>query len=413
MTNVSPARPLWLEQAEHKLQTLSGVARESVQQGLQRLRRRSDGSGPYHIDAYRGMLDDAGCSVSGRVLRRPLTGGPRENDDWWDNLLNSYRRFDSEHMAGVSLDVSFRGQTATTVSDAEGYYEVQIPLPKSPCHDLWETAEVSRSEGGPVFLQPILCVPDKAAFGLISDIDDTVLESNITGWQTAVQLAFLSNAQTRKPLEGVAKLYQAFQRGHDGAGPNPIFYVSASPWNLYDLLQDFFDLNGIPPGPIQLRDLDFSYASVKHNAGPHSKLAKIHGLIERYPAMRWVLVGDSSQIDAELYAGTVRKFPGRIIAVYIRDVDPASDSVHDKFVDARIQDIADSGVPMLRVTDSNAIADHARKLGLIDPEEIAVVAKDVQRDQDRPDVKHAVKEIVEAAADKAKGAAAPASAREH
>jgi phosphatidate phosphatase APP1 len=157
------------------------------------------------------------------------------------------------------------------------------------------------------------------ALRLISDIDDTVLQSNVSHWQAAIQTTFLRNARTRKPLEGVAKLYQAFQKGRDGSGPNPIFYVSASPWNVYDLLVDFMTLNDIPDGPIQLRDVDFDRASLLHNAGPRSKLGKIHDIIGRYPGLNWVLVGDSGQIDAELYAQTVEKFPGRILAVYIRD----------------------------------------------------------------------------------------------
>jgi phosphatidate phosphatase APP1 len=395
MDEAARKRPLWLEQTAHKLQTLSLAAGESFEAGLQRLRRASAGL-PYHIDTYRGMADGKGrCTLGGRVLERPPGGGPRSNDDWWDNLLNSYRRFDAEHLAGASVDVTFREHTVTATTDAEGYYEAEIPVDAAPCEQLWHMAEVRRSEGGPAFLQSVLCVPDKARFGLISDIDDTVMESNVSHWQTAIQTTFLRNARTRKPLEGVGALYQAFQAGRDGAGPNPVFYVSASPWNVYDLLVDFMELNGLPAGPILLRDIDFDRASLLNNAGPHSKLAKIHSIIERYPALNWVLVGDSGQIDAELYSTTVEKFPGRILAVYIRDIDPTLDSARDKFVDSHIERIAGSKVPMLRVANGNAIAEHARKLGLIEPEEIKEVAKDVARDQARPDVKHAVKDGLE------------------
>ena len=391
MTPTDQQQPLWLQQARHKLQTLSAAAGESLEAGLQRLRQKHSGRAS-HIAAYRGMLDSSGCcSLNGRVLERPLAGGPKQNDDWWDNLLNAYRRFDSEHVPGVGVDLSFRGQTVTATTDNDGYYDTFIKPSQRPVTGLWEMAEARRSEGGPAFLQSVLCVPDKARFGVISDIDDTVLESNVSHWQTAIQVTFLRNARTRKPLEGVGKLYQAFQQGRDGAGPNPIFYVSGSPWNVYDLLVDFMDLNDIPPGPIMLRDINLDRASLLHNAGPHSKLAKIHRIIERYPGLNWILVGDSGQIDAELYAQTVDKFPGRILAVYIRDIDPNTDSPKDQFVDRNIEHVTGSKVPMLRVSDSNAIAAHARQLGLIEPEQIHEVAKDVERDQARPDIKHAVK----------------------
>ena len=112
--------------------------------------------------------------------------------------------------------------------------------------------------------------------------------------------------------------------------------------------------------------------------------SSIHGLIDRYPRLQWVLIGDSGQIDAELYVRTIEKYPGRIAAVYIRDIDPTADTPYDQVVDAHIGRIAASGVPMLRVRDSNAIAAHARGLGLIAPEALPDVADEVVRDQARP-----------------------------
>ena len=397
MATPPPTQSDWLHSTVGRLSAISGAAGAAIQSRLQRLYERTGTAAPYQIVTYRAMLDSTGCSLSGRVLERPPGGGPRQEDDWWDNLLNTYRRFDSEAMPGVRVDLSFRGQSGTAVTDKDGYYHARLAVPPAADGDMWETAEVNRSDGGPVFLQPVLCVPKSARFGVISDIDDTVLESSITHWQTAAQLTFLHNAQTRKPLEGVAKLYQAFQRGVADCGPNPIFYVSASPRNLYDLLEDFFDLNEIPQGPIQLRDLKFERASLSMDAGTHAKLGYVHELIERYPQLQWVLMGDSGQIDADLYAQTIEKYPGKILAVYIRDVDTATDTLLDKFVASHIERISSTGVPMLLVADSNAIAEHARKLGLIESAEIKEVAKEVKRDQDRPELKEAVKDGVQAA----------------
>ena len=385
-------RTAWLDEVAQHLQAVSSSAGETLHAGLRRLGELRQQTGS-HVDTYRGMVAaDGSCTLAGRVLARPLASEPGVHDDWWDNLLHSYRRFDSESIAGASVDVSFRGHTVTVVSDAEGYYAAAMPAGDAAARGMWEVAEVRRSEGGPVFLQDVLCVPPTASFGLVSDIDDTVLVGNGSHWQSAVQLTLLRNARTRKPLEGAGELYQAFQNGPDGSGQNPVFYVSASPWNVYDMLVDFMSLNGLPPGPIALRDIDLDRASLLNQAGPRGKLAKIHEIIARFPALKFVLVGDSVQIDAELYAQTVAKFPGRILAIYIRDADPAHDSARDRFVDAHIQAVAGSKVPMLRVADSNAIAAHARTLGLIAPETVAVVARDVQRDHQTPTATQAVAE---------------------
>ena len=346
---------------------------------------------PLQLVTYRGMLHAEGCSLSGRVLRRALPGGPRSDDGWWRNLRNAWRRFDSEPVAGVDVEVSFRGESGLARSDEEGYWSLTLPG-APPAQSLWELAE-ARPAGAPkVFLQPVLCVPDHAEFGVLSDIDDTVLESNVTDWQTAAQLTFLHNARTRKPLEGVSGLYHALQKGPGGDGSNPLFYVSASPWNLYDLLEDFLTLNDIPPGPLMLRDVDLDRQSWREATQAQSKVESMELLLRRYPNLRWLLVGDSGQVDAELYAGLVSRFPGRILAVYIRDIDPTLDSERDRFVDRHIETVAGTGVPMLRVRDSNAIAEHARGLGLLPRAALPEVAQEVRADQARPEQKDAVKE---------------------
>ena len=343
-----------------------------------------------HIVTFRGMLHPQGCDLGGRVLRGAPPLAPSGQPAWWRNLRDAWRRFDSDPVADVEVEVEFRGQRARARTDAEGYYTLRLPVGEGRSPQLWEMASATLGGVGKAFLQPVQCAPAEAAFGVISDIDDTIIESKVTQWRTAVQLALLHNARTRKPLEGVAGLYQALQRGLGTHGPNPVFYVSASPWNLYDLLEDFLDLNDIPQGPLLLRDVDMDRISWSGASQSRAKVEGMKLLIERYPSMRWLLVGDSGQVDAQLYAEIALEYPGRVLAVYIRDIDPAADSGYDRFVDTHIARLQGSGVPMLRVRDSNAIAAHARGLGLIEPEQVQGVAREVQKDQARPEQKQAV-----------------------
>jgi phosphatidate phosphatase APP1 len=250
--------------------------------------------------------------------------------------------------------------------------------------DLWADAMVALDDGSLATLQPVLTVPSGTNVGIISDIDDTVLESSIIHWKTAAQLTFLHNARTRKPLEGVAALYHALQRGADGAQMNPVFYVSSSPWNLVDLLEDFLDLNGIPPGPLLLQDLGLDEGKFISPRGHRHKLERTLELIELYPQLRWILCGDTGQADAQLYSEAVLKHPGKILAVYIRDVDPDIDSEFDALAEERLAAAKDTGVPMLRVRDSLAIAEHAASLGLVAPDAIEAVDREVTRDRARP-----------------------------
>lgn len=382
----------WPASLRNHLQHLVIDADEHLDAARRRLEGRLGYGQARHLAAYRGFADAHGVELFGRVLAEKPQGGPLEDDRWWDNLLNTYRRFESDEVPGAALKVHFRGAECDALSDHEGYYTAAFPTPPASTDALWDNAFVSLADGTLATPQPVLQVGPEPGVAVISDIDDTILQSGITDWKTAAQLTFLHNARTRKPLEGVAALYQALQAGRAGERPRPVFYVSSSPWNLYDLLEDFMELNAIPFGPIFLRDLGMDAGKFIKTAGHGHKLDRARTLIRRFPQLRWVLLGDSGQADAELYAQAAREFGERIVAIYIRDVDPARDSPFDRKVDAVIERVAGTSVPMLRARDSLAIAEHAARLGLIDPAALPAIADEVARDRRRPTPGEAVVE---------------------
>ena len=103
----------------------------------------------------------------------------------------------------------------------------------------------------------LVAPPARRRSASISDLDDTVIQSRVTSFLQAVRTVMLGNARTRLPFPGVAAFYRALERGGDGGDEqNPIFYVSSSPWNIHDLIAEFLDVQGIPTGPIRLRDWD-------------------------------------------------------------------------------------------------------------------------------------------------------------
>jgi phosphatidate phosphatase APP1 len=398
--DTNPTNRRWPAALRQRLQGAVIDLDDHVDAAWRRLDTRLGRGQPRHIAAYRGYADRNGVELFGRVLAEEPQGGPKEDDGWWDNLLNTYRRFESDEVPDAALTVRFRDARLDTRSDHEGYYAAGLATTTAPSDALWDNATVSLADGTLATAQPVLQVHPGAGIGVISDIDDTILHSGITDWKTAAQLTFLHNARTRKPLKGVARLYQALQAGADRRNRVPIFYVSSSPWNLYDLLEDFMELNAIPCGPIFLRDLGTDTGKFIKTPGHGHKLERAKGLIERFPDLRWVLLGDSGQADAELYAEAAQAFGPRIAAIYIRDVDPGDESALDVSVDAHITRIAGTHVPMLRVKDSFAIAEHAAALGLIEPAAVAGIADEVRRDARRPtEGEAAVEEVKEAVVD--------------
>src|SRR5260370_17167370 len=107
----------------------------------------------------------------------------------------------------------------------------------------------------------------------------------------------LSTARTRKPFQGVAAFYRALH-----AGLNPVFYVSKSPWNLYVPLVEYLEVQGLPEGPLFLRNLGLRMPR------DHKRTA-IAALLQAYPALPFILIGDSGENDPALSPAIPRRFP--------------------------------------------------------------------------------------------------------
>lgn len=386
---------------DHVLQLLhrAVASAESAVDSARRQLRAATGRGKArHIAAYQGYADATGVRVSGRVLANRASGGPLDDHGWWDNLVNTWHRWESDEVPGAVVQLRFRDQEQRVIADEEGYYEAKFEFPEAD-HDglLWLEAEARAGVDGAEVraIHDVLVPPRNAAFGIISDLDDTVVHTGITSLLLAAKLTFLENAKTRKPLDGVAKLYEALQQGKAGKRSNPIFYISSSPWNLYDLLVDFLRLNEIPPGPLLLRDLGLDATKFIKEKGHGHKQQKALGLLEAYPDLPFVLIGDSGQEDPGIYAEIAGQHPGRILAIYIRDVDPDKESIFDNAVH-KARDRADAlGVPMILAKDSLMISEHAQRIGLIPPSALGEVITEIAKDKERPETgEQAVKDAV-------------------
>ena len=319
---------------------------------------------PFEILPYRGHGTPHEIFLKGRVLEERGITTSGQFDTVWDNLRNMARRFASDEVPGARVRASFGRLTVEAVADEEGFFDVRFEVPE-PITDPagWHPVELELLHpgspgGGPVRSTGRVLVPNEARFGIISDLDDTVVRSSATHVLKMARIVALNNAHTRLPFEGVAEFYGALQRGPDGRGYNPIFYVSSSPWNIYDVLEDFLNVHGVPAGPIFLKDWSPSVLG-KHRA---HKLGIIRTLLGTYPELPFVLIGDSGQEDPKIYHQAVREHPGRIQAIYIRDVAATRRKVE---VPDIAEEVRNLGVEMVFVPDSAAAAEHAAAKGLI------------------------------------------------
>lgn len=161
------------------------------------------------------------------------------------------------------------------------------------------------------------------------------------------------------------------------AAENPVFYVSSSAWNVYELFVSLLDQHEIPRGPLLLRNLGLDRRRGLGVSHIDHKFDQIRPIFETYPELPFVLVGDSGQKDPEIYRQVIDAFPGRVRAVYIRDVTSPE---RDAEVHTIAGDLEAHGVPVVLAEDSVEVARHAAELGLISPSAVELVSADCERD---------------------------------
>jgi phosphatidate phosphatase APP1 len=205
--------------------------------------------------------------------------------------------------------------------------------------------------------------------------------TNVTNKLRMLLMLTRSNAYTRKPFKGVAALYRALRDGAGGDEGNPVFYVSSSPWNLYTPLVEFMRVQGIPRGPLFLKDFgDHTiFASRDHHT---HKLASIEQILETYPHLPFILIGDSGEQDPEIYSEVVKRYPDRIRVIYIRNVNP--DPSRIEAIDRLVEDVGRSGAQLVLAPDSVFAATHAAAKGLIVPTAVDDVRVDKREDEAAP-----------------------------
>lgn len=339
------------------------------------------------IVPYIGFGNGEKLKMSGRVLEDETPKSSSETDGTWKNLVNMYRRFETDEVPNALIKAVFRESRKEVITNREGYFYLDLEYEKSPASPMWNEIELEllapMGEGGQKSKTKgqILIPPETAKFGVISDIDDTVIKTNVVSKTKMILTTILSNEHTRIPFEGVAKFYTALQKGASGDENNPIFYVSSSPWNLYGLLIEFFKKQEIPLGPLFLKD--FGTHTV-FNSSEHQthKLANIRQILDMYPNLPFVLIGDDGEQDPEIYRRIVKEYPQKIRAIYIRKTGEEPENTGD--IEKLINEVKESDSQIIFAPDSEFAAMHAAGENLIATNSLPEIHEEKLIDENSP-----------------------------
>jgi len=262
----------------------------------------------------------------GRVLKDKGIGISKLEDSRWRNFKKMYKRFFTWEIPDVRIKAFLQGKSETALTDSEGYFQVSLkPESQIKLNTPWQEVHlelmdtVVKNQDTVQAVNRVVIPGENARFGIISDIDDTIVPTGATRIFEMLKNTFLRNAHSRIPFPGVSEFYRALQQGASNDEYNPVFYVSSSPWNLYGFLMEFMEINQIPLGPLMLRDLGLTkehFISGSHNK---HKLIQVERIFEIVKEIPFILIGDSGQHDPEIYLKVVKHFPERVKMIYIRE----------------------------------------------------------------------------------------------
>ncbi|WP_157002655.1 App1 family protein [Agromyces laixinhei] len=296
-----------------------------------------------------------------RVLCRVLLSRPVDPDDTSkrrrrrrEQGIRGWRSFTSVPVSDVPVVIEVGGSRIEVLADRGGVVDTKVPVELEPG---WHRATLY-TEGAEPVEAPIWIVGPDVGFGVISDVDDTVMVTALPRPFVAFWNTFVLDEHARIPTPGMAVLFERLVRAHPGS---PVIYLSTGAWNVAPTLTRFLSRNLYPVGPLLLTDWGPTHDRWFRSGRAH-KQENLRRLAEEFPDIRWLLIGDDGQHDEELYERFALEHPENVAAVAIRRLS-AGEAV---LAGGRTKGEQHApSVPWVSASDGSAIADRLADLGVL------------------------------------------------
>ncbi len=253
-----------------------------------------------------------GTTSWARILCRVVLAAPTEAPTQRAEKVRGWRSFFSIPVENVDVTVVVGGVEHRVRPTRGGIVDVSLEARL----DLgWQEVTLGAADTESV-TAPIFVLDPSAGFGIISDIDDTVMVTALPRPFLAAWNTFVLDEHARTPVAGMAVLYDRLTR----AVPTPpVIYLSTGAWNVAPTLTRFLGRNLYPAGPILLTDWGPTHDRWFRSGQDH-KRSSLARLAVEFPEMKWLLIGDDGQHDEELYGEFAAAHPEKVAGVAIRQL---------------------------------------------------------------------------------------------
>ena len=291
--------------------------------------------------------------VLGRVLIVPVA--PRSRRGEYEGV-RGWRSFAAVPVGFAQVTITIAGVTHEVVADRGGVIDTVLPARLEPG---WQTLTMSVEGGEPVETRVFVVGPE-VRFGVVSDVDDTVMVTALPRPLLAAWNSFVVDEHARQPVAGMAVLMERLVRDTPGA---PVIYLSTGAWNVAPTLIRFLRRHLFPPGAILLTDWGPTHDRWFRSGKDH-KLANLRRLASEFPQVTWLLIGDDGQHDDEIYTTFASESPGQVAAVAIRRLSPAEAVLAGGRT--VVNDHSAAAVPWVSESDGAGLVDRLEEVGVLE-----------------------------------------------
>lgn len=317
------------------------------------------------LKLYRGYANEQELIVMGHVFKPTTIEEYNFQKKNVKNATSVIKMFQIKTQANANVYLDHNNIKIHTKTLNDGYFKFCVPLDQNTTYG-WIDYEVSiMYKNESITTRDSYIRPHKGNLGIISDIDDTFLVSHTLNPLKKLYVLLFKNINKRKIYEDVVTHYQALSTaGRENKEEfNAFFYVSSSEWNLYRFITKFTEIHKLPKAVLLLKDIKTSLTDFfLTGRGNHNhKFEKIKHILEFYPNLKYVLLGDDSQHDPYLYEAICKIFPVTVKAVYIRQTGT---SKKEKVISV-LNNLETLNVSVCYFKNSSEAIAHSKAMGLI------------------------------------------------
>ncbi len=284
---------------------------------LRQFRRSGSEGDPDALVLYFAYGAKGRAVLEGRLIDHQVHKPFAARDPSFVNLHRTLRLMFNAERPHRAVRVEFAGRTWDADTDAEGYFVLEmISLDELPPG--WHTVQVSAGPARATI--SLLLAPAQNRHGVISDVDDTIMITEVTRFSSMLRNTFLKNPLQRLIVPGMPALFRALAARNPESATAPLFYLSASPRQLHMPLQAMLDHHGFPPGVLITKRVTNDATREPLLDQMKYKLERLEEILMRVPHATFTLLGDDGEHDPEIFDALRARYPERIDGIWIRGV---------------------------------------------------------------------------------------------